>query len=322
MNDYELLERTRGIIAPLVTWLDANGDVDTGSMCQHVEYVLKNGCTGGVFILGSTGEGPYIAIEEKRSVMHEIVNCVKGRVPVIAGIAAHGVRSALELAHVAKMEGVDAVMVIVPQYFDLKPADVEIYYRKLAIGLKKEIPIFMYYAPTITTSHPKISPELVFRLAKDKVICGIKATVMEWEYIADLKRFLKSDYTASCNVWCGTDVVLIDCLKNGVLDFDGVIASAANMFPDFYNVLINAFKEKPRNEPKCNGLEKINGIIRQMFSVEKAEIPALVKYALHCANLPFAKNVGVSPPLPSLGPEGRDHVLTCIKQLKAKGITF
>ncbi len=322
MNDYELLERSKGVISPLVTWLDANGDVDTGAMCQHVEYLLKNGCNGGIFVLGSTGEGPYLALEEKRSVMHDIVNCVHGRVPVIAGIATHGVRSAIELAHMAKMEGIDAAMVIVPQYFDLQPADVDLYYRKLAAGLKREIPLLMYYAPVITTSHPKVSPEIVFKLAKDKAICGIKATIVEWAFIAELKRLLKGDYTAPCNVWAGTDAVLMDCLKNNVLDIDGVISSAADMFPDYYNVLLRAFREKPRNDAKCTALEKISDVIRQMFTVAKAELPALVKQALQGANLPFAKNAGVSPPLPSLSPGGRENLEKCIEQLKSKGISF
>ncbi len=322
MQEYDFLQKTRGVIAPLVTWLDANGDVDLEAMCQHVEYLLKNGCNGGIFVLGSTGEGPYLAIEEKRSVMNEIVDCVKGRVPVIAGIASHGVRPALELVHIAKMEGVDAVMSIVPQYFDLQPADVDIYYRKLAAGIKKEIPLLMYYAPVITTSHPKISSEAVFKLAKDKIICGIKATVGEWEFIADLKRLLKDDYTASCNVWVGTDLALINCLKHGVLDFEGVISSAADMFPDFYNVLLREFRKNPRNEARCTALEKISDVIRQMFTVEKAELASLVKHVLQYAKLPFAKNVGVSPPLPTLHPERRENMVKCLQQLKTKGLIF
>jgi dihydrodipicolinate synthase/N-acetylneuraminate lyase len=322
MNDYELLERTRGVVVPLVTWLDAKGDVDTSAMCQHVEHLLKNGCNGGIFVLGSTGEGPYLAQEEKRSIMQDVVNCVRGRVPVIAGIAAHGVRTAVELAHIAKVEGIDAVVSIVPQYFNLQPADVDVYYRKLAAGLKKEIPLIMYYAPVITTSHPEIPPETVFKLAKDKIICGIKATLPDWEYIAELKRLLKTDFTAQCNIWVGTDNALINCLKHGMLDFDGIIVSGLNMFPDYYNVLLRAFRENPRNDARCGALEKISDVIRQMFTVEKAELASLVKSALQYAQLPFAKNIGVSPPLPALRPEHREMMVTCLQQLKAKGITM
>lgn len=322
MNEYELLERTRGVVVPLVTWLDAKGNVDTAAMCQHVEYLLKNGCTGGIFVLGSTGEGPYIEQVEKRMVMHDIVNCVRGRVPVLAGISKAGVRPAMELAHIAKMEGVDAVVSIVPQYFDLQAVDVDAYYRKLAAGIKKEIPIIMYYAPTITTSHPKIAPEAVFKLARDKVICGIKATVAEWEFIAEIKNLLKTDYTVQCNVWVGTDTALIDCLKHGVLDIDGVIVSAVNMFPAYYNVLLRTFRDNPRNEARCSALEKISDIIRQMFTVEKAELPSLVKSALQHARLPFAKQSGVSAPLPELSTTRRDALVKCLQQLSEKGITM
>jgi dihydrodipicolinate synthase/N-acetylneuraminate lyase len=316
---FKLKDKAIGAVVPLVTWLDSDGNVDHAAMAQHVDFLIKNGA-GTIFTLGSTGEGPYRTLEEKAEIMEHVVNHVKNRVPVIAGVVSHGVRGAIQACEVAAEKGVDAVLVNVPQYFNLAATDIDFYFTKLAEGIGEKIPVCMYYAPKIITSHPKISPDMVFDLARRKAIYGIKYTINEWEDVAELCRMRTEDYTVQCSIWCGTDKVALDCLKNGVTDFNGIISSAANLFPDFYNVLLKAFRESPRNEARCKSLENISIIIQKMFEVELREIPALMKVALNSAKLPFAKCVDVSPPLPGLGPETEQNLMNCLADLRKKGI--
>nr|MDO8110111.1 dihydrodipicolinate synthase family protein [Candidatus Sigynarchaeota archaeon] len=309
-------------MVPLVTWLEPNGNVDLNAIGMHIDSLLKTGFINGIFVLGSTGEGAYRTFEEKKAIMHYAVDHVKKRAPVLAGISAFGPREAIQLGETAIKEGIDGVFVIVPQYFDLKASDVEFYFKKLAAGLKGEIPILMYYAPRIVTNHPKIEPAMIFKLAKEKIISGIKDTVFEWEHVAEIKRLLKTDYTVQCNIWVGTDKALIDCLKQCITDFDGVIASGLNMFPDFYNVLVKAFRDSPRNEARCTALEKISDLVRELFSMELRELPALVKAALSNAKLPYAKCADVSPPLPRLRPEIHENMTKILVELRKKGISL
>jgi 4-hydroxy-tetrahydrodipicolinate synthase len=321
-NAYELKKASKGVICPLVTWLDENGAPDLEAMGKHIITLLKKGLDGGIFVTGSTGEGPYLTFEEKKAIMARAVNVVKGKVPVLAGIAAFGTKEAIEFGLAAQEAGVDAIMAIVPQYFDLTPAELETYYRRVHDGVGK-MNLCMYYAPTIITCSPQVDAELVFRLAKDKVICGIKDTVSDWQHVAAIHDLLKTDYTAECNVWVGTDQALIDCLKNEEPDtpsFDGLITSAANMFPDFYRSLVKAFREPTRNDVRCAALEKASEIIRAMFSVQKREIPSLVKQALNFAGVPYAASTAVSSPLPDLNPDAAAIIADSMAQLKKRGI--
>ncbi len=139
---FNVQERTKGIIVPLVTWLDASGNIDLDSMGTHVDRLILNGCNGGIFILGTTGEFPYIPFSEKQSMMAYMVTHVKGRVPVLAGISAPGVKETVQLGQAAIKAGIDGVFAIVPQYFPLDQGDIESFYRKVADGLKGEIPFW------------------------------------------------------------------------------------------------------------------------------------------------------------------------------------
>ena len=318
---FKLKDRGRGVIVPLVTWLDANGNVDHAAMEQHIDFLLKKGANV-IFTLGSTGEGPYRTMDEKKEIMDHVVNHVRDRVPVIAGAAYHGVRETIQFCEIAAEKGVDGVLVNVPQYFNLSATDIDCYFAKLAEGIGEAIPVCMYYAPTIITNTPKIGPDLVFDLARRKAIAGIKYTINDWEDIAELCRMRNEDFTVQCNIWCGTDKVAMDCLKNDVTDFDGIISSAANLFPDFYNVLLKSFRESPRNVARCKSLENISTVIQKMFQVEMREIPALMKIALNSAKMPFAVCVDVSPPLPGLRPEIEQNLQNCLAELRKKGISI
>lgn len=322
---FKLKDRARGVIVPLVTWLDSDGNVDHAAMEQHIDFLIKKGANT-IFTLGSTGEGPYRTMDEKKEIMDNVVNHanhVNNRVPVLAGAAYHGVREAIHFCEIAAEKGVDGVLVNVPQYFNLSATDIDLYFTKLAEGIGETIPVCMYYAPIIITNHPKIGPDLIFELARKKAIAGIKYTINEWEDISELCRMRKEDYTVQCNVWCGTDKVAMDCLKNDVTDFDGIISSASNLFPDFYNVLLKTFRESPRNEARCKSLENISLIIQKLFDVEMREIPTLMKVALNSAKMSFAKCVNVSPPLPAeLRPEINTNLMNCLAELRKKGISI
>ncbi len=130
---------------------------------------------------------------------------------------------------------------------------------------------------------------------------------------------LKSDFTATCNIWPGTDTATLECLKQGI-GIDGCIIGSINMFPGYYKALFKAYADNPRDQTLCTSLGKINELIMNLFAIDLREVPALVKEALHAAGLPFAKSTSVLPPLPSLSPETKAKMLDIMQQLKSKFI--
>src|SRR2546430_11647079 len=89
-------DRIRGIVPPLATPLTPTEDVDRRGMARLVEHVLEGGVHG-VFVLGATGEYPFLDDHQRAEAIEAAVDAVAGRVSVLAGISA--VRRRPEVAH-------------------------------------------------------------------------------------------------------------------------------------------------------------------------------------------------------------------------------
>src|SRR4051812_14819323 len=76
----------RGVIPALMTEMKQNGDLDLEATVRHIDSCLSAGCEGFV-MLGTLGENSSLSLEEKETVVATAVKAVKGRVPVIAGVA-------------------------------------------------------------------------------------------------------------------------------------------------------------------------------------------------------------------------------------------
>ena len=75
----------RGIIPPLITPLVERDALDIGGLERLIEHVLAGGVHG-LFILGTSGEGPSLSYRLRRDLMDRVCRQVVGRVPVLVGI--------------------------------------------------------------------------------------------------------------------------------------------------------------------------------------------------------------------------------------------
>src|SRR5512136_2166219 len=75
----------RGIIPPLVTPLRERDTLDAAGLERLIEHVLSGGVHG-LFILGTTGEGPSLSYRLRREVISRTCRQVANRVPVLVGI--------------------------------------------------------------------------------------------------------------------------------------------------------------------------------------------------------------------------------------------
>ena len=61
MGNYKKIQ---GLIAPVFTPMEDNGDITTRIIPQYAKHLKSKGLTG-VFVSGSTGEGMLLTIEER-----------------------------------------------------------------------------------------------------------------------------------------------------------------------------------------------------------------------------------------------------------------
>lgn len=89
--------------------------IDYEGFAVLIERQIKYG-TSQLFILGSAGEVTLLALEEKKQIVKEVLQIVKGRLPVFFSAAALTTDDSIAFARYCEAEGADGVVFTVPPY--------------------------------------------------------------------------------------------------------------------------------------------------------------------------------------------------------------
>ena len=135
----------RGVLLPIITPFDEKVRVDEQMMRQLVDFHIKAGVQG-LFVLGSTGQGPAMTIEERKQTAAIALDQAKSRVPVIIHVGTADAGSAVELAEHAAAHKADAVAIVPPYYYS-DHTEYEIIAHYKAVHKAVPLPIYIYENP-------------------------------------------------------------------------------------------------------------------------------------------------------------------------------
>src|SRR3569623_1198490 len=121
----------RGVIPALMTEMKQNGDLDLQAPARHIESCLSAGGEGFV-MLGTLGENSSLAPEEKDAVVAAAAKAVKGRVPVIAGVAEYTTKLAIDAANRMGKAGASGIMALPTMVYMTAPRERLNYFRHMA----------------------------------------------------------------------------------------------------------------------------------------------------------------------------------------------
>ncbi|MEX2689910.1 MAG: dihydrodipicolinate synthase family protein [Candidatus Njordarchaeum guaymaensis] len=121
---------------------------------ELIAFQMKSGIHG-LFICGTTGEGPLLGIDQREAVAENAVDFVNGRVPIIIHTGTERLDKTLELTLHAEDIGADAVGIVVPYYYNYSQKELFEYYKEIA--RKTEIPICIYNIPPRTGNNIDVS---------------------------------------------------------------------------------------------------------------------------------------------------------------------
>jgi 4-hydroxy-tetrahydrodipicolinate synthase len=158
-----------GIVPALITPLDDGGRVDESSVQSLVEFQVGAGVHG-LLVLGSTGEGPLLPVDEKVRLVRATVAAVRGRLPVMVGIAHSSPAESAAFARQAHAAGANALVTTPPFYFLSSQNELVSYFRELASRV--DLPLITYDVPSAVKT--KLAAATVRMLAEDGLIMGIK----------------------------------------------------------------------------------------------------------------------------------------------------
>ncbi|HLN88017.1 MAG TPA: dihydrodipicolinate synthase family protein [Candidatus Limnocylindrales bacterium] len=161
----------RGVLLPIITPFDEKVSIDEQMMRQLVDFHINAGVQG-LFVLGSTGQGPAMTTEERKQTAAIASDQAKKRVPVVIHVGTADTGTTVELAEHAAANGADAVAIVPPYYYS-DHTEFEIMAHYKAVHKAVPLPIYIYENPKY--SGISIAPGFALRM-KEQVpaLKGIK----------------------------------------------------------------------------------------------------------------------------------------------------
>lgn len=253
------------IMTAMVTPFGKDGNVDYELLKKLIDHLLSTG-TDGILVSGTTGEGPTLTEEEKIELIEKTVEYVAGRVPVVAGTGSNNTKATIEYTNkVAKIDGVDAALVVVPYYN--KPDQAGMIAHFTAVADNVDLPIVMYNIPGRTGVTMEV--ETIAELSKHQNIIGIKDCTGIVN-MAEIVANTPDDFLA----FTGEDA---DALAARNVGAQGVISVASHLFGKEISQMYAA-NSKGDNEIAGELMRDLTPKMKALFS---HPFPSPVKAALN-----------------------------------------
>ena len=279
------MRKFKGLIVATFTPMMPNHEVDYSRIPALVDYYVENKLNG-IFVCGSTGEGPSLTTTERMKALEHFALAASGKLPIFAHVGHTSVHESKHLVSHAASLSIDAISAIAPHYFPLGGAhQLTETMAEIASGAPN-LPFYYYHIPALTGN--SISLTEFLRRAEKLIpnLAGIKYTSSKFHEYLQCIEFANRKY----DILYGYDEMMINALVAGA---QGFIGSTFNFAAPVYRALLEAFYQQdlPRAR-EC-----------QMKSIRVVDL--ITKYGGLAVQKALMKFVGldcgpVRLPLPSL----------------------
>jgi dihydrodipicolinate synthase/N-acetylneuraminate lyase len=222
-----------GIVPPMITPLCDRDELDVAGLEKLVEHILSGGVSG-LFILGTTGEGPGLSYRLRRELIERVCKQVKRRVPVLVGITDTAFVESVNLSRHAADVGASALVVAPPYYLPEAQPELQEYLDHLVPELP--LPLYIYNMPALTKVH--IELDTVRRAMDNPRIIGLKDSSGDLNYFKAAAEFIKQ-HRPDWPLLIGPEEKLFDALQLGG---HGGVSGGANLFPKLYVKVVEAHR--------------------------------------------------------------------------------
>jgi dihydrodipicolinate synthase/N-acetylneuraminate lyase len=138
-----------GVFPYLVSPVSPNGEIMHEVLARLCDDLITAGVHG-LTPLGSTGEFAYLTWPQRRRVVEVVVKAARGRVPVVAGVAATTIADATFQAREMQSLGCDGILAILEAYFPISDEGVFSYFKAVAEAVT--LPVVLYTNPNFQRS--------------------------------------------------------------------------------------------------------------------------------------------------------------------------
>lgn len=227
------VSRLSGLVAATFTPFRADGAIDVGRIPQIIDHVIAQGASG-LYVCGSTGEGPLLSTAERQVVAEATVQAAKGRVPVVIQVGHNSLADARALAAHAQKIGADAISATPPGYF--KPDTVGNFVDCLieVTAGAPELPFYLYHIPVISGVKFDLLEFLAAAEQRLPTLRGVKFSDPNLHEMLACIEYGGGRY----EILFGVDEMLLGGLAFGAR---GAVGSTYNFAAPLYRKIIAAF---------------------------------------------------------------------------------
>ena len=214
--------RTMGIVAPLLTPFDEDGEIDRSALAELIDLQLHAGVHG-ILALGTVGQGPVMRADQRRTAAEIIADRIGGRASLILHVGTADFQTTILLARHAEALHPAGLAVSAPYYYsDHTSFEVAAHFAGVAEAV--EVPIYIYEAPRYTGV--TVTPGTAARICKS--IPGLAGIIAEEGSLDRVLQYLRA-VPDTYAVVSGS----IECLLPAVpYHLAGVSSVLASPFPD------------------------------------------------------------------------------------------
>ena len=217
-----------GIFPAVTTQFSKDGALDLAATQREVDALIKAGVHG-LIMLGTVGENCSLLAEEKRQVLAATKEVVKGRVPIVSGVAEYTTALGCQYAKDAEKIGIDGLMVLPGMVYKADAREAVTHFKTVARSTG--LPIMIYNNPIVYGVDVK--PEGFVELAAEKNIVAIKESCDDPRRITDLRNTVGDRFI----LFCGVDDLVLESVALGI---EGWVSGLTDVFPEESIALWNA----------------------------------------------------------------------------------
>lgn len=225
--------RIRGLIAATYTPLQPDGTLDCAAIGPVTERLLADGIDG-MFVCGSTGEGPSLSTGERMQVAEAYLASARGRVQVIVHVGHDSLAEATALAAHATRSGADAISAMSPCYFPVRDAATVVECCAAIAAAAPDIPFYYYHIPSMTGVTVDVTEVLEQAGRRIPNFAGAKYTANTLHEFQECVAAEGGRY----DMLSGYDELLLPALAAGAR---AAVGSTFNVAAPLYRRVIDAF---------------------------------------------------------------------------------
>jgi len=294
--------RFTGLIAASFTPMHEDGSLALEQTPSIIAHLITQGVSG-VFVGGSTGEGPSLSVRERMDLAEAFIEAADGHLPVIIHVGHNSISEAAGLAAHAEQAGADAIAAAPPAYYPVPTVEVLSNCLATIAESAPTLPLYYYHIPRLTGV--ELDMVRLLELNRDRLpsFAGIKYSAASF----DMLQRCVDDHGDRYNLLFGVDEMLLDGLVAGA---DGAVGSTFNFLAPLYTRVIESFQREDLAAARALQ-EQAAGIVE-----------AILSYASHPALKATMRLVGVDcgPPRLPLEPLAASAVEALERDLRATGL--